>query len=120
MSGSRLTSIALQTHHIDEMKAFYDDAFGGEFGEIEVAGLTCWFGQVAGITLKLVPLRPQPDPEGYPLHQLGFEVDDVETAISAAIRYGGRQDGVTSQQGGLAYAVVRDPDGNTIELHQRG
>ena len=88
--------------------------------QVEIGGMVCWFGEAAGLTLKLVPLRADTDFEGYPVHQLGFEVDDVNVVIAAANRHGGRQDGATSHQGGLAYAVVRDPDGNTIELYERG
>jgi catechol 2,3-dioxygenase-like lactoylglutathione lyase family enzyme len=118
--SAELTTIALQAYAIDDMRAFYTEAFDGEFSEVEIGGMTCWFGQSAGFTLKLVPLRAESDFEGYPMHQLGITVDDVAAVIAAAIRHGGRQDGSTSLQNGLAYAVVRDPDGNTIELYQRG
>ncbi len=114
----RLTTVALRVHHMDKMVAFYTEAFGGEFREVDTFGLASQFGEVAGITLKLVPIRESVDFEEFPSHQLGFEVEDVQEIIKLATSLGGRQEGALHNNNGNLHAAVRDPDGNTIELYQ--
>ena len=89
---SKLESIAIQACRINEMVAFYTEAFGGQFQKMDVGGLACWFGKAAGLTIKLVPFRDAVDFEGYPHHQLGFRVPDVGAVIACAIKHGGRQE----------------------------
>ncbi|NIT72287.1 hypothetical protein GWO43_15700 [candidate division KSB1 bacterium] len=97
--------------------AFYTEAFGARFREEDAFGLASQFGEIGGITLKLVPLRTSMDFEDYLSHQLGFIVPNVETVIDLAIKHGGRQDGEILRDGENIHASVRDPDGNTIELY---
>lgn len=105
-------SIAIRCANIEKMKAFYSEAFGGSFRPVQTGALNCWFGDVNGMTLKLVPLREKADFAGYPTHQLGFAVRDVAATIELAVEHGGKAEGeATAEQG-----AVRDPDGNTIEL----
>lgn len=101
------------------MQAFYAKAFGARFREVQVGPLACRFGELDGWTLKLVPLREAPEFDGFPLHQLGFEVDDVEAVLALAEQHGGRREGAPTTVDGVVHAAVRDPDGNTIELRQR-
>ena len=102
-----LNSVAIKCHHLESMVAFYTVAFGGAFKKVKVGGMRCQFGEIDGITFKLVSGREAVDFEGYPEHQLGFEVPDVNVVIAAAVEYGGAEEGPN---------CVRDPDGNTIEL----
>ncbi len=117
MTNPTLSSIAIQAHHIERMVAFYSEAFGGEFRKVAAGGLESWFGVVAGITLKLVPLRGEADFEQYPLHQLGFAVEAIDEVIAIALKHGGRREGEVIRQGDQAHGAVRDPDGNTLELY---
>ncbi|MEM7586413.1 MAG: VOC family protein [Acidobacteriota bacterium] len=112
-----LTTVAMRVHKMAEMVAFYEEAFGMGFREVDTSGLRSRFGRVGGITLKLVPLRDSVDFEGYGSHQLGFEVADVEAVIAIAIRHGGRQEGELRRDGDRLHGSVRDPDGNTLELY---
>lgn len=111
-----LQSVAIRVKEMEAMLAFYSEAFGAEFKRVEVQGLACQFGAVGNIMLKLVPLREKVDFEGYPLHQLGFEVADLTTVLASAERNDGRVESDISGDGDKQQAVVRDPDGNTLEL----
>jgi catechol 2,3-dioxygenase-like lactoylglutathione lyase family enzyme len=102
---------------MDAMLAFYSEAFHVQFREVDTYGIRSQFGDVDGITLKFVPIRDAVDFKGYPIHQPGFVVPDVEAVIALAIQHGGRQEGQTIRVDGKVQAAIRDPDGNTIELY---
>ena len=112
-----LASVAVRVHRMEQMLAFYSAAFGVQFHEVDTGGLRSHFGEVAGITLKFVPIRDESDFEGFPVHQLGFTVPDLDEVIALAVKHGGRQEGSVIQTGSERHAAIRDPDGNTIELY---
>ncbi len=112
-----LTTIAVRVCRMDEMVAFYSQAFDAVFRPVDTFGLTSRFGEVAGVTLKFVPLRDATDFDGYPLHQLGFEVTDVHSVLRLAVQHGGRQEGEMVVSADRVHASVRVPDGNTLELY---
>lgn len=111
-----LSSIAIRVANMDSMLAFYSEAFQARFQEVDTYGIRSQFGELNGITLKFVPIRDEADFKGYPIHQPGFAVPDVQSVIDIAQKYGGRQEGQTIRVGGKIQAAIRDPDGNTIEL----
>lgn len=113
----KISSIAFRVSNMDAMLAFYSEAFGIEFREVDTYGIRSQFGNVNGITLKFVPLRESDDFKNFPIHQPGFVVLDVEAVIALAIQHGGRQEGQTLRLEGKVQAAIRDPDGNTIELY---
>jgi catechol 2,3-dioxygenase-like lactoylglutathione lyase family enzyme len=113
-----LSSVALRVHNMDRMVAFYTEAFGGRFHEVDARGIRSQFGQVGGFTMKLVPIRDAADFKNFPILQLGFTVDDIQAVIAVAVKHGGRQEGQTIKDGERLHAAIRDPDGNTIELYQ--
>ncbi len=112
-----ISSIALRVANMDAMLAFYSEAFQVQFQEVDTYGIQSQFGDVDGVTLKFVPIRDDADFKGYPVHQPGFVVPDVEAVVALAVKHGGRQEGQTLQADGRVQAAVRDPDGNTIELY---
>jgi predicted enzyme related to lactoylglutathione lyase len=112
-----LTSLAIRVANMDSMVAFYSEAFQVQFQEVDTYGIRSQFGELNGILLKFVPIRDEVDFKGYPVHQPGFVVPDVQSVIEIAEKYGGRQEGRTIQSGGKIQAAIRDPDGNTIELY---
>ena len=116
----KLSSIAFRVHNLDAMLAFYSEAFQVEFQEVDTYGIRSQFGDLDGMTLKFVPIRESDDFKGFPVHQPGFVVPDVEAVIAIAIKHGGRQEGQTLRADGRVQAAVRDPDGNTIELYSEG
>ena len=113
-----LSSVALRVHNMDRMVAFYTEAFGGKFQEVDARGIRSQFGEVGGFTMKLVPIRDAADFTNFPVLQLGFTVDDIKAVVALAVKHGGRQEGETAKDGSRLHAAVRDPDGNTIELYQ--
>jgi catechol 2,3-dioxygenase-like lactoylglutathione lyase family enzyme len=116
---ARVTTVAYRVHRLDAMVAFYEEAFGARFRVVQTGALRSQFGAVSGMTLKFVPIRDAADFENFPVHQLGFEVDEVDRVIAVAARHGGRvQDAPVRDRDGVR-ASVRDPDGNTIELYGR-
>ena len=114
---AKLSSIAFRVHNMDAMLAFYSEAFNVQFQEVDTYGIRSQFGDLDGITLKFVPIRESDDFKGFPVHQPGFVVPDVEAVITIALKHSGRQEGQTLRADGRIQAAVRDPDGNTIELY---
>jgi catechol 2,3-dioxygenase-like lactoylglutathione lyase family enzyme len=115
-----LSSIAFRVYNMDAMLAFYAEAFQIQFQEVDTYGIRSQFGDVDGVTLKFVPIRESDDFKGYPVHQPGFVVPDVEAVVAIALKHGGQQEGRTLRVEGKTQAAVRDPDGNTIELYSEG
>jgi catechol 2,3-dioxygenase-like lactoylglutathione lyase family enzyme len=100
------------------MLAFYREAFGVEFREVDTGGgLRSQFGELGGRTLKFVPIRDTVDFVGFPVHQLGVQVADVERVLAAARKHGGRIQDAPREQDGAVHAAIRDPDGNTLEIY---
>jgi predicted enzyme related to lactoylglutathione lyase len=112
-----ISSLAIRGHHLEAMLNFYSEAFQVEFRAVDTYGIRSHFGEVNGITLKLVPIRDSEDFTGFPVHQPGFVVSDVEAVIALALKYGGRQEGHIIRTGSKMQAAIQDPDGNTIELY---
>jgi catechol 2,3-dioxygenase-like lactoylglutathione lyase family enzyme len=113
-----LRTVALRVHHMNAMRAFYGEAFGVTFRPVDTVGLASYFGEVGGITLKFVPIREAADFGGFPVHQLGFSVPDIEAVVALVDRHGGRREGRVTRDGGRLHGAIRDPDGNTLELYQ--
>lgn len=112
-----ISSLAIRVSNMDAMMAFYSEAFHVQFREVDTYGIPSQFGEVDGVMLKFVPIRDDADFKGYPIHQPGFVVPDVEAVIALALKHGGRQEGKVIQADGKIQAAVRDPDGNTLELY---
>jgi catechol 2,3-dioxygenase-like lactoylglutathione lyase family enzyme len=112
-----ISSIAFRVYNMDAMLNFYSEAFQVLFQEVDTYGIRSQFGEMNGVTLKFVPIRDDADFKGFPIHQPGFVVGDVDAVVAIAVKYGGRQEGQIIRSNGKTQAAVRDPDGNTIELY---
>jgi catechol 2,3-dioxygenase-like lactoylglutathione lyase family enzyme len=112
-----ISSIAFRVHNMDAMLKFYSEAFQVNFQEVDTYGIRSHFGEIGGITLKFVPLRESEDFKGFPVHQPGFIVPDVEAVVALARKHGGQLEGQILRSAGKVQAAVRDPDGNTIEIY---
>jgi catechol 2,3-dioxygenase-like lactoylglutathione lyase family enzyme len=115
----KLTTVAYRVHNMKAMVAFYSEAFGATFRAVDTGPFQSQFGEAAGILLKFVPIRDAADFESFPVHQLGFEVADVERVIAIALKHGGRVQNTPTRDQGRVHAAIRDPDGNTVELYGR-
>ena len=118
-TSAPLQSIAIRVHRTEAMVAFYEEAFGARFRVVDTFGVSSRFAEIDGITVKLVPIRESVDFDGYPSHQLGFEVPSIGAVLEAAGRHGGHPEGERMRDGDRWHAAVRDPDGNTIELYEK-
>ena len=116
---ARLTTLAFRAHHMPEMEAFYAEAFGFTFRDEVTGTIRSRFGSAGELTIKLVPIRNATDFVGFPVHQPGFDVPDVERVIAIARKHGGALLHAPTRDGAVVTASVRDPDGNTVELYQR-
>ena len=116
-SPMTLSTVAFRTHDQDAMVAFYAEAFGATFTKVRTGPIESQFGQMGPLVLKFVPIRDSADFVGFPVHQLGIEVADVERVIAIAARHGGRVENSPVRVDGRIHAAVRDPDGNTLELY---
>ena len=118
LAAAAVHSVAIKCFNTEKMVAFYSEAFQGSFRDpVQFGDMTCYFGQAAGLTLKLVSGREgEPDFEGYPVHQFGVAVPDVSAVLAVASKHGGRPEGGVQREGDQVFGCVRDPDGNTIEL----
>jgi|SRR5688500_3859054 predicted enzyme related to lactoylglutathione lyase len=112
-----ISSLAIRVYNMDAMVAFYSEAFQIQFREVDTYGIRSKFGDLDGITLKFVPIRDNDDFKGFPVHQPGFKVANVEAVVALALQHGGKQEGKIIQSEGKIQAAIRDPDGNTIELY---
>jgi catechol 2,3-dioxygenase-like lactoylglutathione lyase family enzyme len=118
VTSAKLTTVAYRVHRMPAMLAFYGEAFGVRFREVDTGGgLRSQFGELNGLTLKFVPIRDTVEFEDFPIHQPGFEVSDVEAVLAAARKHGGRVQDAPRVWDGRWHAAVRDPDGNTLELY---
>lgn len=117
MPEAQLTSPALRVHHVDAMVVFYAAAFGARFREVQTGPFTSRFAEIGGVTLTFVPIRAAADFDDFPVHQPGFEVDDVQRVLTAAAAHGGVVQDAPREVEGRLHAAVRDPDGNTIEIY---
>lgn len=99
------------------MVAFYTQAFGVTFRTVETSGIRSQFGELNGVTIKLVPIRDRAEFDDFPIHQPGFEVPSVGRVLEIARRHGGRVLDAPVERDGRVHASIRDPDGNTIEIH---
>ena len=102
---------------MDAMVAFYTNAFGARFRDVQTGPFTSRFAAVSGVTLKFVPIRDSADFDGFPIHQPGFDVDDVDAVLRAAAAHGGAVQDAPREVNGRLHAAMRDPDGNTIEIY---
>lgn len=104
-----IRSVALRVHHAQRMEDFYANAFGVRFRSVTTGGFESRFGELGGLTLKLVPIREAPDFEGFAVHQLGIEVDALERVVRLAVEAGGRRMGDPVVVDGVRQVAIRDP-----------
>ena len=113
----KLTTVAYRVHKQQAMVDFYTEAFGAKFRAVDTGQIRSQFGELAGLTLKFVPIRDAADFENFPVHQLGFQITDVDRVVAIAFKHGGRVQDPPVREQNRVHASVRDPDGNTIELY---
>jgi len=114
---ARLMSVAIRVYRMEAMVDFYQEAFGVIFAPGRVGDLEVQFGFLGDVLLKLVPLASEQEADEFPVHQLGFEVEDLDAVLELALKYGGSilQEPVSRMH--QWHAAIRDPDGNSLEVY---
>ena len=112
----QLTQMTLATTHTVEMVKFYDTLFSTGLQPTEVYGTRLYNGSLAGIHLTICPNEIAGVQAEQSRHQLVFRVSDLATILSRVEVAGGSIE--TPMTDPLTQAILRDPDGNSIEVIQ--
>lgn len=110
----QLTQMTLATTRTTEMVKFYNALFGTELQLTEAYGTTLYNGSLAGVPLVICPNEIAGVQAEQSRHQLAFRVADLAAILSQVESAGGSIE--TPMSDPLAQAILRDPDGNTIEV----
>jgi predicted enzyme related to lactoylglutathione lyase len=116
-SQAMLRSMTLRVYRMEAMVAFYQEAFGVVMEEKRLETGQAWFGWLGDVMLCFLPLASETEPDEYPAVQFGLEVEDVDAALELCLKYGGIIIQEPLQRLDEIYAVLRDPDGNALELY---
>jgi predicted enzyme related to lactoylglutathione lyase len=112
----QLTQMTLATARTPEMVRFYDTLFGTALQAEQVYGTTLYRGSLAGIPLIICPNEIAGVEAEQSRHQLTLRVADLSSLLQMVEAAGGIIE--SSATDSLTRAILRDPDGNTIELTQ--
>ena len=115
-SSIQITQMTLATTHMPEMVRFYDTLFGTELQATEAYGTTLYRGILAGIPLLLCPNDIAGVEAEQSRHQFAFRVANLSALLGLVETTRGRIE--TPMTDSMTAAVLRDPDGNTIEVTQ--
>jgi len=115
-SPIQLTQMTLSTTRTLEMVKFYDTLFGTHLQATEAYGTTLYHGTLAGIPLVICPNEIAGVEVEQSRHQLTLRVADLSGLLQIVEIAGG---GIHTAAAALIIsAILRDPDGNTIEVIQ--
>jgi predicted enzyme related to lactoylglutathione lyase len=126
-TGIRVRSVRVLATDPEALATFYEKAFGmsetrrpansATFKEIAInSGATADAAKKATTAAIVIATRPKDAPAGA-MASLILQVPDLDKAIESAKANGGTLMRPANKSGeGLAYAFVKDPDGNQIEL----
>lgn len=113
---TKLVHFTLASEDVEMSQAFYRAVFGCDFTPVDQGGETLYRGALAGLGMVICPAAMADVVANRSRHQLQFEVEDVASHLDRAVEGGGRVHTPLTGAGGRPYAVVCDPDNNTIEL----
>jgi DNA-binding transcriptional MerR regulator len=120
--GSRIAMINIGVKDLAESKRFYEDVFDAQFNDEDHEGetekhLQASFGTWGQDNFFLIQLWEAPDHAG--TANIGFLVDDVDSAYKRALAAGAKDDHAPKDMPGMPrVAQVWDPSGNAIGLYQ--
>ena len=113
----QLTQMTLATTRTADMVKFYDALFGTGLRPTETYGTMLYEGNLAGIPLTICPNEIAGVQAEQSRHQLAFRVADLAAILSRVEAAGGSIE-TPPMADPPTQAILRDPDGNTIELMQ--
>ena len=112
----QLTQMTLATTRTPEMVKFYDTLFGTQLQATEAYGTTLYHGMLAGFPLVICPNEIAGVEAEQSRHQLTLRVVDLSGLLQNVESAGGTIETPVSDLS--TRAILRDPDGNTIEVIQ--
>lgn len=107
--------VTLAAIDVPAMVAFYNATLDCSLRPFRAGGAVLWRGDLAGITLLLCPNALAGVDAHQARHQLLLSVPDLRAARRLALEHGGSADEPV-RSGGRETVLLRDPDGNTLEL----
>ena len=112
----QLTKMTLATTRTVEMVRFYDALFETQFQAQEIQGATFYNGTLAGIPILICPNEVARVEAEQSRHQLAVRVADLKSLLGQVESAGGLIETPITES--MTEAILRDPDGNTIEVIQ--
>jgi catechol 2,3-dioxygenase-like lactoylglutathione lyase family enzyme len=110
-----LQQITLAAIDPPAMVAFYNAVLGSGLRPFRAGGAILWRGELGGLSLLLCPNEIAGVDARQARHQLLVSVPDLREARRLAIESGGAADDPV-RSGGRETVILRDPDGNTLEV----
>ena len=106
--------ITLVTANPTAMTNFYNDVFGADLRPLDRSAMPNYQGDLGG---QILLLSPKQNARGkQPRQRLNVEVEDIAKMLVRVATNGGTVDGKVTETETEKRLVVRDPDGNSIEL----
>jgi len=113
---NQLTKMTLATTRTAEMVKFYDTLFDTQFQPQEIQGATFYNGMLAGVPVLICPNEIARVDANQSRHQLAIQVEELKSLLGKVESAGGSIETPIAES--TMVAVIRDPDGNTIEVMQ--
>ncbi|MBT6153229.1 MAG: glyoxalase/bleomycin resistance/extradiol dioxygenase family protein [Planctomycetaceae bacterium] len=118
MTDVSLSLLVLKTHQIDAMCQFYESVGIDLVAEQHGSGPLHFAGRIGSAVIEIYPLVE--GDEADKTIRLGFVVGDLGPVIESLVRRDlSPQKEPKKTEWGLRI-VVKDPDGRSVELYQRG
>lgn len=108
--------VMLVTANLSEMVSFYNEVFGAGLQPLDQSATTSYEGDLGGRMLRLFPKQNARGKQSR--QRMSVEVSDLAKTLAWVAANGGTVDGKVSETATEKRLVVRDPDGNPIELLQ--
>lgn len=112
----QLTKMTLATTRTVEMVRFYDTLFDTQLQAKEIQGVTFYNGTLAGVPVQICPNEIARVEAKQSRHQLAFRVADLRSLLGRVESAGGSIETPITES--MTEAILRDPDGNTINHEQ--
>jgi lactoylglutathione lyase len=120
MFGIERIGIRLGVRDIETHRRFYNEALGLQQGEYADGAMTFLAGDTVLIVEPAVDAPDDADFDGKGWRYITFQVFEVDREHAYVLAHGGREARAPVTLGTTArISMVRDPDGNWIELSQR-
>ncbi len=118
MADVSLALLVLKTRQVEELRRFYQALGIALAQEHHGRGPVHFAGRVGGVVIEVYPL-PEGDDPADATTRLGFVVEDVAEVVKALEGIGTQVVTPPKETAWGLQAVVKDPDGRSVELTER-